>query len=123
VSKRFPRNTYTVTDIVDIREMDLADLYCLSKHKNKYKYLFKVIYTFSRYAWIVTLNEKAASKIIATLKYLFLNRRRIPLKSSKGTEFFNTTVQRYVKQQGVHYHTTHNRDIKGAFIESFNIKF
>jgi transposase InsO family protein len=46
---------------------------------------------------------------------------RIPItiKSDKGTEFVNATVQRYLKQQGVQFHTTHNPAIKGAVIERF----
>jgi len=34
--KKFPRNTYTVTNIDEVLEMDLADLSSLSKY-NKYK--------------------------------------------------------------------------------------
>jgi hypothetical protein len=37
VRKRFPQNPYTVTNIDDIWEMDLADLISLSKYKDKYK--------------------------------------------------------------------------------------
>ena len=49
VRKRFPHNPYTVTNIDDVREMDLADLSSLSKFNEKYRYLFNVIDIFSRY--------------------------------------------------------------------------
>jgi len=35
VRKRFPRNHYTVTNIDDVWEMDLADLSSLSKYNEK----------------------------------------------------------------------------------------
>ena len=42
------------------------------------------------------------------------------MQSDKSTEFVNTTVQQYLKRQGVSFHMTHNPDIKGAVIERFN---
>jgi hypothetical protein len=50
VRKRFPRNPYTVTNIDDVWELDLADLIALAKYNSKYKYLLNVIDIFSRYA-------------------------------------------------------------------------
>ena len=50
VRKRFPRNPYTVTNIDDVWEMDLADLSSLAKYNDKYKFLLNVIDIFSRYA-------------------------------------------------------------------------
>jgi hypothetical protein len=38
VRKRVPCNPYTVTNIDDVWEMDLADLTNLAKYNNKYKY-------------------------------------------------------------------------------------
>jgi len=61
VRNRFPRNPYTVTNIDDIWEMDLADLSSLSKYNDKYKYLLNVIDIFSRFAWGVTLKDKTST--------------------------------------------------------------
>ena len=47
VRKRFPRNPYTVTNIDDVWEMDLADLSSLSKYNEKYRYLLNVIHIFA----------------------------------------------------------------------------
>ena len=46
VSKRFPRNPYTVK-YIDVSEMDLADLSSLSKFIDKYKYLLNAIHIFT----------------------------------------------------------------------------
>jgi len=120
VRKRFPRNPYTVTNIDDVWEMDLADLSSLSKYNEKYRYLLNVIDICSRYAWSVPLKDKTSTSIKAALKYLFRDRKPITIQSVKGTEFVNTTVRRYLKSQDVNFHTTHNPDIKGAVIEGFN---
>jgi hypothetical protein len=70
VRKRFSRNPYTVTNIDDVWEMDLADLSSLSKYNNKHKYLLNVIDVFSRYAWSVPRKDKTASSITSALKYV-----------------------------------------------------
>jgi len=46
VRKRFPRNPYTVTNIDDVWEMDLAELSSFSKYNDKYKHLLNVIEYF-----------------------------------------------------------------------------
>ena len=75
VRKRFPRNPYTVTNIDDVWEMDLADLSSLSKYNEKYRYLLNVIDIFSRYAWSVPLKDKTGTSIKAALNYLFRDRK------------------------------------------------
>jgi transposase InsO family protein len=120
VRKRFPRNPYTVTNIDDVWEMDLADLSSIAKHNDKYKFLLNVIDIFSRFAWSIPLKDKTGNSVTTALKSLFKDRKPITIQSDKGTEFVNTTVQLYLKQQGVQFHTTHNPDIKGAVIERFN---
>ena len=97
--------------------MDLAELSTLSKYNDKYKYLLNVIDIFSRYSWSVPLKDKTATSITAALKTLFQNRKPINIQSDKGTEFVNGNVPQYLKRQGVRFHTTLYRDIKGAIVE------
>ena len=66
------------------------------------------------------LKDKTGNSITTALKSLFQNRKPITIQSDKGTEFVNSSVQQYLKRQGVSFHTTHNPDIKGAIIERFN---
>jgi len=63
VRKRFPRNPYTVTNIDDVWEMDLADFSSLSKYDDKYKYIFNVIDIFFWYTRSVPLKDKTATSI------------------------------------------------------------
>ena len=66
------------------------------------------------------VKDKTGTSITTALKSLFKNRKPITIQSDKGTEFVNSSVQQYLKHQGVSFHTTHNPDIKGAIIELFN---
>jgi len=116
VRKRIRRNWYTVTNIDDVWEIDLAYLSSLSKYNDKYKYLLNVIDIYSRYGWSVTVKDKIANSITAALKSVFQNRKTMTIKSDKGTEVFNATLQ-YLKRHVVSFHTTHNPDIKVAIIE------
>ena len=118
--KRFARNPYTVTNIDDVWKMDFADLFSLSKYNNKFKYLLNVTDICSRYTWSVPLKHKTGNSITSALKVLYQNKKPITIQSDKGTEFVNATVQQYLKRQGVSFHTTHNPDMKGAFVEPLN---
>jgi hypothetical protein len=75
---------------------------------------------FSRFAWSIPFKDKTGSSVTAASKSLFRHRKPITLQSDKGTQFVNTIVQRYLKSQGVGYHTTHNPDIKAAIIGKYN---
>jgi hypothetical protein len=48
--KRFPRKQYTVTNMDDVREIDLAGLSSRSRYDDKQKYLLNVVDIFSWYA-------------------------------------------------------------------------
>jgi len=120
VRKSFPRNPYTVPNIDDVSEMDLADLSSLSIYNDRQKYLLNIIDIFSRYAWSVLLKDKTGNSSTSALKSSFQNRKPITIQSDKGTEFVNASVQQYLKCQRVNFHTTHNSDIKGAVIGCYN---
>ena len=79
----FTRNPYTVTNIDEIWEMELADLSSHSKYPDKYRYLLTVIGIFSRYAWSLQLKDKTGTSIKAALKSLFRNRKPITLSQIK----------------------------------------
>ena len=66
------------------------------------------------------LKDKTGNSITTALKFLFQNRKTITIQSDKGFEFVNSSVQQYLKRQGVSLYTTHNPDIKDAIIERFN---
>ena len=111
VRKSFPRNPYTVTNIDDIWEMDLADVSSLEKY-SKYKYLLKVIDIFE-----VCLERafKGQDRYLNQINFKIFS-KPITIQSDKGTEFVKASVQLYLKHQGLNFNTTHNPDINGVFI-------
>ena len=60
VRKRFPRNPYTITNVMYIWEYDVMDMQSLSKYKDKYKYLLSGI-DVSKYLYIVPLRSKTGT--------------------------------------------------------------
>ena len=61
--KRFPRNPYTVTNIDDILEIDVAVCSSISKYNDKFKYYLNAIDIFSQYAWSIPIKDKNGTSI------------------------------------------------------------
>jgi transposase InsO family protein len=100
VRKTFSRNPYTVINLDNTRETDLTELSALAKYNSNYKYLLNVIDVFSRYAWSVPLKHKTGRSVATALATIFQDRKPYIMKSDKGTEFVNATVQQYLKREG-----------------------
>ena len=61
VRKRFPRNLYSVTNVMDVWECDLVDVSSLGKYNDKYNYILTVIDVFSKYLHMVPLKVKTGA--------------------------------------------------------------
>ncbi len=70
VLQRFPRNSYTVTNVMYVWECDVMDMQSVSKSNDKYKYLLRVIDTFSKYLHIVSLRSKTGTAVSSTFRPL-----------------------------------------------------
>jgi hypothetical protein len=70
IRNRFPRNPHTVTNLEVVWEMDVSNLNTLLKYNDKFKYLLCVIDVFSRYAWIVSLNDNRVKSITTALTFI-----------------------------------------------------
>lgn len=124
VRKRFHRNPYTVTNINDVWELDLADMHSLSKHNDNYKYLLNVIDVFSKYAYSVPLRSKTGSAITSAFESILEKdhhrRRPVWVRTDKGKEFVNSTFQHLLKREGIQFQVCRNPDVKCAVIERLN---
>ena len=58
VRKRFPRNLYNVTNVMDVWECDLVDVQTPGKYNDNYKYLLAVLDVFSKFLHIVQLGQR-----------------------------------------------------------------
>ena len=68
VRKRFPRNPYSVNNILDVFGCDLVDVQALSKHNDGYKYLLTVIDVFSKFLHIVPLKSKIGKDVSSAFR-------------------------------------------------------
>ena len=79
----------------------------LSKYNEVYKFLLLVIDTFSKYGWIVPLQNKQGVTVADALKKIFEGRRPGKLWTDKGNEFYNKDVKRLVE-----LYSTENKEKK-----------
>jgi len=101
VRKQFPRNPYTVNNIMDVWECDLVDVQGLSKHNDGIKYLLSVIDVFSKFLLIVPLKSKTGPSVTAAFQSVLkdrrytkpLRRRPVWLQTDRGNEFSNRPFQ------------------------------
>jgi len=90
----FPRNRYTVNNILDVWECDLIDVQSLSRFNDNHKNLLTVIDVFSKLLHIVTLKSKmgptvtsAFQSILKDPKYSTPLRRRPIWVRTKAKNF------------------------------------
>ena len=84
-------------------------------------FLLTVIDVFSKRAWCVPMKSKSAASLVAAFRQLLDdNNRPTTLQTDKGSEFLNRSLQRLLKQYGVHHFATHNEETKASIVERFN---
>ena len=90
---------------------DLADMQLMSKFNKGFRFLLCVIDIFSKYAWVIPLKDKeGVSNVNAFLKILKESDRK-PNKIwvDKGTEFYNSSFQKWLKDNDIEIYSIHNK--------------
>jgi hypothetical protein len=105
VRKRFPRNPYTVTNIMDVWECDLLDVQNFSNFNDKYKYLLSVIDVFSKFLHIVPLRVKTGTAVASAFRSILAkySRRLRFVRTDRGKEFLNRSFQAMLKKEGIRF--------------------
>jgi hypothetical protein len=119
--KRFRRNRIYVKSIDEQWEIDLVDLTAISQHNDNYKFILTCIDVLSKKAWARGLHSKHATVITEAFKTI-LDEGRKPwqVRSDKGKEFVNETFKKLLRNEGIHFFTSQNEDIKCSIVERFN---
>ena len=109
VKAKFKRARVITTGIDDLLDMDLADVSNLKSYNDGIHYLLIVIDVFSRFLWVVPLENKQHNTIVNVLKSI-LNSSRKPyrVRSDKGSEFKNRWVKKYLTENAVKQQFTQN---------------
>ena len=106
--KNYPTNKIVYNDIDEIWSIDLADRidYKISNNKG-YRYMFIVIDNFSKYLWAIPLKNKYSQTITNDFSNILTTSRRKPVKleSDRGTEFYNSIFQNFLKIKNIQYYS------------------
>ena len=101
-------------------QAELVDMSRLKKVNDGTTFILTVIDVFSKLAWCVTLKNKSAASLVAAFTQLLSNGAPNTLQTDKGTEFLNRSLQKLLKEHGVHHFATHNEETKASIVERFN---
>ena len=120
IRRRFKRRKTIVGGIDYQWQADLADMQHLAKQNNK-KYLLCVIDVFSKFSWVIPIQNKMGKTLIKAFQSIVQKSKRKPLslQTDKGTEFKNKLFQQYLKKNQIHFFTTENPETKASIVERF----
>ena len=117
VRRRFKRRCVVVGGPNQQWQADLVDVSRPKKTNDGTAFLLTVIDVLSKRAWYIPLKNKSAVSLVAAFAPLLCNKAPITLQ----TEFLNRTLQKLLKEYGVHHFATHNEETKASIVERFNI--
>ena len=125
IRKRFPRNPYSVNNVLDVFECDLLDIQALKEDNDGNKYLLPVVDVFSKFLHIIPLKSKTGKDVSSAFQSVLqdpkyskpIKRRPVCVRTDKGKEFLNTTFQNLLKCEGIQFQVCKNPDIKCSLIE------
>jgi len=116
--KRFQRRKIYSPSVDAIWTGDLMDIHKYARQNKNYKFILVLVDIFSRYAWARPLKNKSATSTAEALKDVFTSSIPKKLWTDEGTEFYNNTVNRILKEHNIELYSTHN-DVKAAIAERF----
>jgi transposase InsO family protein len=117
VRRNFRKNRVIVGGIDEQWQMDLAEVQSLQKFNDGYRYPLVCVDVFSKYAWVIPLNNKTGLSLVEAFK-LILSTGRKPEKvmTDQGTEFFNKHFQTLMKEKDINLYNTYN-ETKASIVE------
>ena len=100
--------------------VDLADMQLISKYNKRIRYLLCVIDLFSKYAWVVTFQDKKGATITNAFQRILDSSKRKPNKIwvDQGSEFYNNSFKKWLKDNGISIYSTYNEG-KSVVAERF----
>jgi transposase InsO family protein len=123
IRRKFQRNFYTVSNINDVWELDLADLQNISQYNDGVKYLLTCIDCFSRYAHVKPLTSKSSNSVSKAFESILHDARPskpLVVRSDRGKEFLGSAFQKLLKDKGIEHRVCKDPVIKCSMIERFN---
>ena len=121
IRRKFPRRKTIVGGPNHQFQADLIDLQQFKKDNNGFSYLLTLIDVFSKFAYVVPLQNKNGNTLLDAFKNLFASGfKTLSLQTDRGKEFINKKLQSFLKGKQVHFFVTQNDEIKASIVERFN---
>ena len=81
--------------------VDLADMQLISKYNKGIRYLLCAIDLFSKYAFVVPVEDKKGTTIVNAFQNVLNNSKRKPNKIwvDEGSEFYNNVFKKWLNEQ------------------------
>jgi hypothetical protein len=117
--QNFKRERVYIHDIDEQWQADLVEMIPYSAENDHFKYLLTVIDCFSKYAWVVPIKNKTGDETLRSFILLFKDRKPQKLQTDKGSEFFNSKLNKLFKSENVNHFSTES-DKKASIVERFN---
>ena len=118
--RRFPRRKTQTWGIDSQWQVDLIDMQPFSTSNKSYRYILAGIDVFSRYGFAQPILSKKSMDVLDGFKKMIQERQPDSIQSDLGKEFLNKYFQEFLKEEGIHFFTGHNDDVKCALVERFN---
>jgi transposase InsO family protein len=102
VRKKFPRNPYTVNNLMDVWECHLIVVPKLARYNDCYRYILSAIDVFSKYLHVVPLKSKtgrAVAEAFGSILTRYSKRRTLTLQTDKGNEFLNKPFRDMLRRE------------------------
>jgi transposase InsO family protein len=123
VRRKFQRNFYTVSNINDVWELDLADMQNIAQYNDGVKYLLTCIDCFSRYAHVKPLTSKSSNNVSKAFESVLDDakpNKPLVVRTDRGKEFLGLPFQKLLKDKNIEHHVCKDPVIKCSMIERFN---
>ena len=106
--KNYPTNKIIYNHVDEIWSIDLADFSDYKTSNNKgFRYIFIVIDNYSKYLWAIPLKNKYSETITNEFSNIITTSKRKPIKleSDRGSEFYNSIFQNFLKSKNIHHYS------------------
>ena len=92
----------------------------ISKFNKGFRFLLCVIDTYSKYAWVVPLEDKNGITITNAFQKIFEDSKRKPniIWVDKGSEFYNRSMKSWLAKNDIEIYSAHNEG-KSVVAERF----
>ena len=110
IIKKFIKRTVYSRFKDNVCGADLADMQLISKFNKEFRFLWCVIDIFSKYAWVLPLKDKKGVSIVNAFQKILDDSNRKPNKIwvDKGSEFYNNSFKKWLKDNDVEMYSIHN---------------